>query len=167
VAVILTGSGADFSGFAGAMTTYGIVLYGGSGAGTVYRQTAAQGTGRGTVTIDNNALTTTARTEIPPVTNAVLDELRYASVIVTNYGALAVTTSDRIQSLTVATLNEPLNLGTNGTVLTLNSMTITNITYTKGGLYTTNNWNGFTKPANVTGAGAIEIRSKGTVLMMR
>jgi len=136
-------------------------------AGTVYLQTAAQGSGKGTVTINNNARTTTKSTQIPPTLSPILGELRYASIIVTNRGAMAVTVSDRIQSLTVATLNEPLNLGTNGTVLTLNSMTITNITYTKGGLYTTNNWNGYSKPTNVSGAGAIEIRSKGTLLMLR
>ena len=171
IAVILTGSGATFADYELSQIT----AYGGSGesgyesgaAGTLYLQTAAQGAGRGTATINNNAQTTGARTQLPPAVSPVLDELRYASVIVTNRGALAVTTNDRIASLTVATANEPLNLGVAGTVLTLNTMTINNATYTKGGLYTTNNWNGFTKPSNVTGAGAIEIHSKGTVIMIR
>ena len=127
-----------------------------------------KGVGQGTVTINNNALTTTARTQIPPATNAVLDELRYASVIVTNRGALAVTVSDRIQSLTVAGTTEPLNLGTNGTVLTVESLTINGTTYTKGGLYTTNDWNGFAPaPANVTGAGEIFISASGTMFLIR
>ena len=137
-------------------------------AGTVYLQTASQAGGKGTVTINNAARVTGARTQIPPAISPTLDELRYASIIVTNYGALAVTVSDRIQSLTVVTANEPLNLGTNGTVLTLNTMTITNTTYTKGGLYTTNNWNGFTKPTNVTGDGAILLlQPSGTVITIR
>ena len=55
VAVILTGSGADFSGF----TLSNITAYGGGspygGAGTVYEQTQAQGAGQGSLIIDNNS----------------------------------------------------------------------------------------------------------------
>jgi hypothetical protein len=53
--------------------------------------------------------------------------------------------------------NELLNLGTNGTVLTVNALTIYTTNYTKGGTYTTHNKrNGYGNPgANVTGDGAI------------
>ena len=94
----------------------------------------------------------------------VLDELRYASVTVTNYGALAVTVSDRVGSLTVVSANEPLNLGTNGTVLTVQALTVNTTAYTRGGLYTTNNWNGFATPANATGAGPVELTVHRQVL---
>jgi len=173
VSLVVTDPGATFDAFilnnvsarGGNATTVGYR----AGAGTVYLCTAAQGAGRGTVTINNGNQVSDARTQIPPAISPVLDELRYASVLVTNRGALAITVSDRIQSLTVATANEPLNLGTNGTVLTLGqAMTINTITYTKGGLYTTNNWNGFTKPTNVTGAGALLLHTPaGTVIMVR
>jgi len=170
VGLVVTNAGADFShiDLAKVMArggTGGSVPHG--GAGTVYLQTPAQGAGKGSVTIDNNALIGT-RTQFPPFTNAVPDELRYASVIVTNRGALAVTTSDRIASLTVTSANELLNLGTNGTVLTVNAFTVNGTVYTKGGLYTTNNWNGYTPvPANVSGDGAILLKAGGTVFLFR
>jgi hypothetical protein len=152
-----------------------ITAYGGVGAtqgkgaaGTVYLQTAAQGTGRGTVMIANSNQTTAARTHIPPATNAILGELRYASVVVTNRGAMAATTNDRIASLTLASTNEPLNLGASGTVLELRALTVNGTNYTKGGTYTTNNWNGFASPGvNVTGAGSILIGNAGTSFMFR
>ena len=59
IAVKLTGEGADFSGYLGAMTAYGFCK-GMAGettkrgaAGTVYRQTAAQGATGGTLIVDN------------------------------------------------------------------------------------------------------------------
>jgi len=170
LALVLTGAGADFSlidlakvtarGGTGYSSAHG-------GAGTVYLQTTVQSAGKGTVRIDNVGLVGT-RTDLPARLLAVLDELRYAAVIVTNRGALAVTTNDRIQSLTVASANEPLNLGAAETVLTVKSMTVNGTAYTKGGLYTTNNWNGLALPgANVTGAGAILIQSGGTVINFR
>ena len=171
IAVVLTGSDTFGSVTFSAIGGWKALVWGAYGAaGTIYLQTASQAGGKGTVTINNAGRVTGARTHIPPAISPTLDELRYASIIVTNYGALAVTVSDRIQSLSVVTANEPLNLGTNGTVLTLNTMTITNTTYTKGGLYTTNNWNGFTKPTNVTGDGAILLlqpSGSGTVFTIR
>ncbi len=172
--IALSASGGDTTQF----QLLTITAYGGVGktqergaAGTIYLQSAAQGAGRGTVTINNNAQTTSARTQIPPFTNAVLGELRSASVIVTNRGAMAVTTNDRIASLTVVNTTEPLNLGASNTVLTVmtSEMSINGTAYTKAGLYTTNNWNGFDSPGvNVTGAGAILLyRPSGAVIMFR
>jgi hypothetical protein len=131
-------------------------------AGTVYEQTAAQGAGYGTVRIDNNS-NTAVRTHIPPATNAVLGELHHASIVVTNRGGMAVTTSATVLSLlTVASTNESLDLGANGTVLTVSALRVNGANYTRGGLYTTNNWNQYTPaPANVTGAGAILLQSAG------
>jgi hypothetical protein len=175
IAVIL--SSGDFTAFpvtnitalGGAITTYSGEEPG--AAGTIYLQTAAQGGGKGAVTINNANQTTAARTHIPPAVSPVLDELCYASVIVTNRGALAVTTNDRIASLTVVNTTEPLNLGASNTVLTVmtSEMSINGTAYTKAGLYTTNNWNGFDSPGvNVTGAGAILLyRPSGTVIMIR
>ena len=159
----------------GAKTFSGpVIARGGSGynqygsAGTIYEQTVAQGTGAGTVLIDNNNLSTAVRTQIPPATNAVPDELKYASILVTNRGALAVTTNATVQALTVASATEPLDLGAADTVLTVRSLSVNGLAYTKGGLYTTNNWNGYALPgANVTGAGAIRIVNSGTAIMMR
>ena len=173
VAIVLTKANADFGNTAAAV----ISAYGGGpsypgAAGTLYRETAAQGTGRGTVQVDNSNRVAVVVTQIPPGTNAVLDELRFASVIVTNRGAVAVTTNDRIASLAIASTNEPLNLGTNGTVLEVQALTVNGTPYTRGGFYTTNNWNGYSPtPANVTGAGAIllvgTMRPKGTMIFIR
>ncbi|MEI8350818.1 MAG: hypothetical protein WCG36_00755 [bacterium] len=173
IAVIL--SGGDFSAFpaanigalGGAIASYTGEEPG--AAGTIYLQTPAQGSGRGTVTINNSNQTTAARTQIPPATNAVPDELRKASIVVTNRGAMAVTTNDRIASLTLASTNEPLNLGASGTVLELRALTVNGTNYTKGGFYTTNNWNGFASPGvNVTGAGSILLNNGvGTVFMLQ
>jgi len=72
-------------------------------AGTVYRQTASQAGGKGTVTINNSDIVTDARTQIPPATNAALEELRRATVIATNYGAVASTTNVTIGDLLIYT----------------------------------------------------------------
>jgi hypothetical protein len=166
LAVILTGSESFGSVTLSAAAVDGSGVNG--GAGTIYRQTAGQGTGTGVVTIDNN-MTASGTTPIPPMTNAVLDELRYASVIVTNRGAIALTTNDQIQSLTVVSVNELLNLGTSNTVLTVKALNVNGTNYTRQGFYMTNNWNDYTPlPVNVTGAGAISlIGMKGTVFRFR
>jgi hypothetical protein len=166
LAVILTGSESFGSVTLSAAAVDGVGVNG--GAGTIYRQTPSQGAGKGVVTIDNN-MTASGTTPIPPMTNAVLDELRYASVIVTNRGAIALTTNDQIQSLTVVSVNELLNLGTSNTVLTVKALNVNGTNYTRQGFYMTNNWNDYTPlPVNVTGAGAISlIGMKGTVFRFR
>jgi len=83
-----------------------------------------------------------------------------------------VTTNATVEALTVTSTNEPLNLGTNGTVLTVKGdLRFASTVYTKGGLYTLENlWNGQPGgvPANVTGTGAIELwRPAGTTIMLR
>jgi hypothetical protein len=174
IAVILTGAntfaGVTFNAAGGAAQTGGTVNGAEHGAaGTVYLQTASQGAGKGTVTIDNSVQSTGARTDIPAFTNAVANELKYVSITVTNRGAMAVTTNATVAALTVASTNEALYLGTNSTVLEVNALNVKGTAYTRGGLYTTNNWNGYTPvPANVTGAGAILLqRPGGTVFTFR
>jgi hypothetical protein len=158
-------------------TTFGSVAmqaYGGvysnlnGGAGTIYRQTAGQPNGAGTVTIDNGNQPA-ALTQIPPATNAVPDELKKVSLVVTNRGAMAVTTNAMVEALTVVSTNELLNLGTSNTVLTVKALNVNGTNYTRQGFYMTNNWNDYTPvPVNVTGAGSISlIGMKGTVFTLR
>jgi hypothetical protein len=166
IAVVLT-NGTTFGSVA--MQAYGGVystLNG--GAGTIYRQTASQANGAGTVMIDNGNQAG-ARTHIPPATNAVPDELKKVSLMVTNRGAMAVTTNAMVEALTVVSTNELLNLGTSNTVLTVKALNVNGINYTRQGFYMTNNWNDYTPlPVNVTGAGAISlIGMKGTVFTFR
>ncbi len=174
IAVLLNDGGAGFDTFAVA----NIAAFGGNykdgnwseergAAGTVCLQTAAQGTGSGVVTINNANQTTGARTQLPPAVSPTLDELRNAAVIVTNRGALAITASDQIASLTVASANEPLTLGATGTVLTVDALTVHGTAYTKAGLYTATDWNGLSAPAGVTGDGAILIQAKGSLFLLR
>ncbi len=95
IAIILTGSGADFSNFTNATVT----AYGGTGAvtgngaaGTVYEETKAQTGGNGTLIIDNGnkAISTTALTDIN-LTVAGFG-LPTGPVIVQNKGVLAIET---------------------------------------------------------------------------
>ena len=169
VAVILTASD-DFGGVA-------VTAHGGKsgnnnpgGAGTVYRQTPSQGVGKGTVTLDNGGQTLYVATHLPPQTNAVSGELRDVTLVVTNRAMMVLTTNVTAQSLTVAQSTDRLDLGAAGTVLTVEALTVNGMTYTRSGLYTTNDWNGYVPvPSNVTGAGAIYrfVPPKGTTIMIR
>ncbi len=137
-------------------------------AGTLYLQTSAQGSGRGTVIINNSDQTTMARTHIPPAINPVLGELSNASATVTNRGALAITASDRIASLTIDSATEPMNLGPAAAVLEVKSLSVNGTAYTKGGTYTSADWNGHSPtPSNVTGDGAIAIQPGGSLFLLR
>ncbi len=71
IAVVLTGSGADFSGYSGTMTAYGSTGTTQPGAaGTVYRQTQAQGTGKGSLTVAAGTATTVTTLISSTVTDA-------------------------------------------------------------------------------------------------
>jgi hypothetical protein len=175
IAVMLTDSSADFSAFDPANVSALGGIHSDLGqaepgaAGTIYLRTGAELSGQGTVTIDHSA-TSGARTQVPPPVDAVPDELTLSTVIVTNRGAMAVTTNAAVSFLTVAGANTLLELGAAGTVLRVSGdMSFGGTTYTKGGFYTTSNWNGFTPvPPNVSGDGAIQIwRAAGTVVVIR
>ena len=136
-------------------------------AGTVFLRDALYPQGR--VLIDNGGLNSAQSvTPIPPMTNAVPDELKNATVIATNAARLVISTNATVQALTVAGATEFLDLGAAGTVLSVKALSVNGTAYTKAGLYTKSDWNGFgPAPANVTGAGAIRIDAKGTVITFR
>jgi len=95
VAVILTGGGATFSGYTGAIQALGgnspSANYDGA-AGTVYRRTGSEVEGAGVVTVDNAALAaaSASRTILPPNSGGVTNDLIGISMVVTNKGHLGV-----------------------------------------------------------------------------
>jgi hypothetical protein len=106
VAIRLTGGGATFASFGEAnITAAGGDLLGAPGccgeepaaAGTVYLETS----GGGTVTIDNNALSTTASTHIRPATDSTADELTGVTVRLTNTTAVVSTANETIGDLLI------------------------------------------------------------------
>lgn len=174
VAIILRQAGAEFGVFGGTIQARGGVNSAGNGAaGTVYLQTADEAAGAGVVMIDNVGLTTAAGvfTTIPAQKWPNAEELKHASVVVTNRGRLAVATNGVVDALAIASSTESLGLGEANTVLTVNSLTVHGIAYTRGGSYTVaNNWNNHPGgvPSNVSGDGAIELwRPAGSLFLLR
>jgi hypothetical protein len=169
VAVILT-AGSDFGGVT--ITAHGGKSGNGNpgGAGTVYLQTPSQGAGKGTVTLDNNGQTLAVATPILPQTNAVPGDLGEVALIVTNRAMMLLTASTAARSLSVAQANDRLDLGSTGAVLTVSAWSVNGTAYTRSGMYTTNNWNGYTPvPSNVSGAGAIylQVPPEGALIYIR
>jgi hypothetical protein len=120
IAIVLTGSGADFAGFSGSVEAYSLnsdaSLGKHGGAGTIYRQTAAQGAGKGTVTMDNDSATAGGLTLVPPYTNFVAGEVKDATLYVTNGVTLSLTNNFEVGNIWLQSAN---------VVLDLNYMTLT------------------------------------------
>ena len=94
IAVVLTTSGADFSGFSGSMTTYGGDSTGtqDGAAGTIYKESEPQASGTGTLTIDDNDLTVARGVyTLMPVSVTVHD---FSTITIQNKGHLAVDSDD-------------------------------------------------------------------------
>ena len=162
VAVTLTGS-SDF----GNVT---IQAYGGDfgsadgGAGTIYK--SAPGTEQ--ILIDNSGrITSIGDTLLPPEIGPFTDELESVDLRIVNSGELTLTTNVVLNSMTIDSEDESLDLGDAGDRMTLNAMTINGTTYTSGGTYKTNDWNGYATPPNVTGDGEIQIAAGGMVIVVR
>jgi hypothetical protein len=133
-------------------------------AGTVYLQSPAIPGGR--LILDNGTNTASSLTPLPPQVEAEPDNLSATAVLVTNRAVLAITASTAVRSITVIGTNEKLNLGSEGTRLTLRGLTVNGITYTQGGRYATNDWNGLPAPSNVSGAGDIWLATPGGTLIV-
>ncbi len=115
ISLVLTGSGADFSGFTGTISAYGgngtlSSLYG-SGPGTVYKQATADRTGRGTVVLDNNNVVTVRYTEIPPSTNYVAGEVDRATFCLYNAAVLKMVNDVSVGDIQISSANAQLDLG--------------------------------------------------------
>lgn len=125
VALVLTGSGADFAQYSGAATAYGgrIDAIDGimttpqvpaAGAGTVYLQTAAEGDRRGTLVIDNDGgFGANYVTDLPADVLADPKELRRVNVEVRNGGTLRLIDNATIGDLHLLGANTRLNLNSN------------------------------------------------------
>ncbi len=130
VSIILSGTGADFSGFT-SPTAYGIVgNYANSAAGTVYKQTQAQGTNGGTLIIDNNNVVTAAGavTSISSLTTGTT----VGTITLQNKGKLSINSG---QTLTAQSTGTSLTINANST-LTNSGTLILGGTYVNNGTLT-------------------------------
>ena len=172
VSVVLSGGGGVGS---VTMKAHGGDGNGDGGAGTVYRRSG----GTEQVIMDNHGINgSIGNTELPPGYGGgegsfpfpaweFADNLGRATVIVTNGTRMKLTADIEIGSLIVATVTEWLDLGAAPDTLTLRHMTINGTLYTSAGRYTTNDWNGYATPSNVSGDGTILIEPAGSVLFLR
>jgi hypothetical protein len=136
--------------------------YGRPAAGTVYREKASDGSGKGTLTIANDGeQSQDLYTTIPGQLIFDVSELEDVTLIVTNFAWMQISTSMTAQALMIHSANETFDLGDANDRLIVNHLGVNGGTTTKGGFYTTNNWNGFPTPPNATGAGNIFILSPG------
>ena len=131
VALILTGTGADFSLWSGTNSAYGgpQPLVVAAAAGTVYRQKRADLSGAGTVIVDNGSTATNlAFTSLPAFTNS-SEVIKQTTWAATNNARIGLVTNTAIAGL---------NLSSNGVLelanytLTVMSLTVTNKSYNSG-----------------------------------
>ena len=131
VALILTGTGADFSLWSGTNSAYGgpQPLVVAAAAGTVYRQKRADLSGAGTVIVDNGSTATNlAFTSLPAFTNS-SEVIKQTTWAATNNARIGLVTNTAIAGL---------NLSTNGVlelanyILTVKALTVTNKVYRNG-----------------------------------
>ncbi len=104
IAVILTGAGADFSGFSGAMTAYG------AGAGTVYRELPTDAAGQGELIVNNGG-------GLTDLNGGQALSYTFSRVTVTNAGVIAVSANGTL-NLSGATIKPDPSAGTEGLRLT-------------------------------------------------
>ena len=74
---------------------------------------------------------------------------------------MGIITNVRIEALALDTASEQLDLGDPGDLVTLRRMSINGTIYIEGGFYSTNDWNGFALPPNVSDSGTIFLLSPG------
>ena len=134
VAIVLTGSGADFSTWTGTNTAYG--GYGGANgysaaAGTVYRQAGGVLPGAGTVIVDNGGTATNITCTTLLAMSNLTENISRTFWVVTNKAFLGLVTNVTLASLTINS-NSYVNLA--GYTGTVSILTITNLSY-GGGTY--------------------------------
>jgi hypothetical protein len=128
IAIVLSGVGADFTLWNGAMTTYGGAVSYPAGAGTIYRANSLA-LDSGTVLVDNqNTATNWTYTSLPPSTNSP-ENLAKTLWVAQNKGKIGLLTNAAVASLTVSN-NAYLELA--GNTLTVNTLAITNKAYAVG-----------------------------------
>jgi hypothetical protein len=135
VAIVLTGSGAGFSSWTGSNVASGGVATGGgvsAAAGTVYRQTSGLVSAAGTVTVDNGSTTTNVTFTSLPASSSSTESISNTVWVTTNKTRLGLVANASIDSLTLST-NGYLELS--GYTLTVNALTVTNLSYAPG-IYT-------------------------------
>jgi hypothetical protein len=137
IALILTGSNADFSNFnSSTITAYGGLL-GCSGlasaAGTIYKQTTAQGPGKGDLIINNNNANTNAGIETT-ISSLVTDtSVGSLTLVGSKKGKLTINSG---QTLTIQGTGTAMTIGA-GTTLTNNgTLNLGGTTFTNSGTFT-------------------------------
>jgi len=130
VAIILTGTNADFSSF----TPTTLSAYGGTGtyagaAGTVYKKAQAQT--YGDLTVDNNSVTTGAGV-VTDLSGSAVVSITINSLTISNKGSLQVGSDD---ALTITGIGETLVVNT-GTTLTNNGTVAAAGNWTNSGTFT-------------------------------
>ena len=130
VAIVLTGSGADFTTnyWTGTSTAYG---YSTAAAGTVYRQAAGVRPRAGTVFVDNNNIATNNNYTALPAFSTSTENISQTVWVTTNKGKIGMVTNAVIAGLTVNT-SSYLELA--GYTLSVKALTVTNKVY-KSGIY--------------------------------
>jgi hypothetical protein len=132
IAIILTSSGATFSGYSGTVTAYGAGLQTTGAAGTVYEQTQAQSAGVGTLIINNNnayagvqygyRITTLMPSASSVGSSGAVNLSNFSNIIITGDGVLGLN-SDTTINFGTATINSTTGSGTTFTAPTIASTT--------------------------------------------
>ena len=128
VAIILTGTGADFNSWNGYITAYSDTTK--AAAGTVYRQVAANSPGAGTVIVDNGNTSTNLAFTCLPAFNTSSEILSQTVWMVSGKARLGLVTNAVIQKLTLSTITAFLELA--GHTGTVSYLAITNHVYSSG-----------------------------------
>lgn len=168
VAIILTGTGADFGNWTGANTAYGwshSTPIQRSAAGTVYLAAGGIAAGGGTVIVDNNNCTTNTPYTALPAFKSSVENLTQTPWIAQNRGKISVVTNAAIWSLTMNT-NSYLDLA--GSTLTLKALTITNQVFSAG-TYSAAQLGGLVSDSSGSSGQVVVtgIAPRGTVIMIR
>jgi hypothetical protein len=112
IALVVTGSGADFSRFTGTISSYGgNASAARGGAGSIYRQCAAERTGRGTVWVNNGNTTGRRNTDVPPGADYVTGEVDFSPFHVTNAATLRLTNHFTVGDIRLDSTHAYLDLG--------------------------------------------------------
>ena len=161
VAIVLTGTGADFTTWTGTNSAFAGASTYPAAAGTVYRQAKADLAGAGTVLVNNNNVATNETlTPIPAFTNST-ENISNTVWVTTNAVRLGLVTNATIAGL-VLNANGSLELA--GMTLNVKALTVTNKVY-KSGIYTSSD---ITALKDAVGGGKVVVQAaQGTIFMLR
>ena len=161
VAIVLSGSGANFTLWTGKNTTYGGTPNP-AAAGTIYRKMQADKAGAGTVIVNNGATAMNATyTSLPAFSNST-ENISQTAWMTTNNVRLGLAASTNIASLT---LNANGSLELNGKTLVVKALTVTNKVY-KSGTYGPND-TPIPALTDSVGGGKVIIKPSSTVVYFR